>query len=61
MKKVTKKFPIYAGMRFQYKNGNTDKNRIHKVGAYTIEFTYMIYPDGDEVLIGEKEIERVFF
>lgn len=61
MKITTKRFPLVAGMRFQYSNGNTDKNKLHKIGYYVIEFTYKIFPDGDEVLLSEREIKRVIF
>lgn len=61
MKTVTKKFPIYAGMQFSGGANKTINNRLHKVGTYTMQFTFKVYPDGDEQLVSEKEISRKFF
>jgi hypothetical protein len=55
MKKETKKIPIYAGMKFTYKNGTID-NKLHIVGYDIFEFIWT----KDSQLISEKRIKRVF-
>lgn len=60
-KTATQKFPIIAGMQFTYTHGETKCNQLHEVGYYVKQFTFLVYPDGDEQLIGEKEIKRVIY
>jgi len=59
MKTITKKqnFPIMAGMPFN----NSKDYKMRKVGFRTVEFTYIVHPDGDEELCGEKVIKKTFY
>lgn len=55
---TTKKFPIIAGMKFNY-DGTTKMNMLQEVGYKVIKFIY----DSKEkdCLINEIEIKRVFY
>jgi hypothetical protein len=55
--KEKQKFPINAGMPY---GTNVKFSGIKKVGYRIVEFTYHLLSDGDKVLIGQKEIKRVF-
>lgn len=58
-KKTLRKYQVVAGMKFTYPG--TEKDKLREVGYMIKEFTYKIYPDGDEQLINEKIIKQVLF
>lgn len=53
-KELSNKIPIYAGKQYE---------KPKKVGYKIIEFTYDVNPNylDDKMLIGEKEVKRVFY
>lgn len=53
----TYRVPIIAGMRFQYATGQTDKNKIRKVGHYDFEITL----SHDGATLSEKKLANVFY
>lgn len=54
-----RKFPIMAGMP----SNNPNDMNIKKVGYKVIQFTYDLNPNfpEDKMLIGQKEIKRIFY
>ena len=49
--------PIIAGMRFQYATGQTDMNKMRKVGHYDFEITL----SRDGATLSEKKLDNVFY
>jgi len=60
--KETKRFPIYAGMQYNF-TGKIIDSKIKKVGYRIVQFTYDvdIFENGyeDYCLIDQKEVKRV--
>jgi len=53
----TYRVPIIAGMRFQYASGNTDKNKMRKVGHYDFEITL----SHDGATLSERKLGNIFY
>lgn len=53
----TRKMPIDAGMEFTYTKGGIKNAKIKEVGYYIVE----IYMNSDNLVTGQKQIERVFY
>jgi hypothetical protein len=49
--------PIIAGMRFQNATGQTDMNKMRKVGHYDFEITL----SREGLTVSEKKLDNVFY